>query len=140
MKESLFLLIFIFSFSFGFAAEFGQNYNNPLTCSSHTCLETTFCLVDGTNCALGGDNLTSINDTIPHVLNGTNHTGPLSSVRVIKDTGTNFLTQLLDIIIDALWDRDVQINNSIPMSTLNLTNDNDFYNGIQVNESDNDNT
>lgn len=65
---------------------------------------------------------------VPHTLNGSNHTGNLSASRVVKDTGIFFLLQDVADILD-------EIQNSIPINTLNLTNGNDFYNGVQVNES-----
>jgi hypothetical protein len=38
-----------------------------------------------------------------HELNGTNHTGNLSANRVVKDSGTNYLGEFMDSIIDQLY-------------------------------------
>ena len=52
----------------------------------------------------------TLTGTYVHELNGTNHTGNLSSNRVVKDTGTNFIGSLLDFILDLLNTRDDAIN------------------------------
>ncbi len=61
-------------------------------------------------------------DLQSHTLNGLNHTGNLSTNRTVKDTGTNYPLKLLDFIIDALWDRDTQVNNSLNIEITNRVN------------------
>jgi len=59
--------------------------------------------------------------TTPHTLNGSNHTGDLSAGRVIKDTGTYWLSEYLPNIFDQIWERDVQINSTF--ASYSLTTD-----------------
>ncbi len=74
---------------------------------------TMICTTDNTSAGGGGG-------VTPHILNGTNHTGNLSTERVVKDTGTNWLSRLLDFILDDLWNRDVSINNTVNNNTANI--------------------
>lgn len=67
-----------------------------------------FCIAGG--CISSWDEVNQ--SAAPHSLNGSQHTGNLSSVRVIKDTGTHFISLLLDSILDTLFDRDVSINHT----------------------------
>lgn len=80
-----------------------QNKENTFT-ENNNFTETIYInecyLQNGSNCfsASGTSNLTE------HTLNGTYHTGNLSSNRVIKDSGTSFIGLLLDEIIDYFYD------------------------------------
>lgn len=69
----------------------------------------------------GNGTFSNIFGNYEHSINGSNHTGNLSSVRIMKDTGTNWLSRLLDFILDDLWDRDVSINKTLN-SINNLSN------------------
>lgn len=55
------------------------------------------------NMTVTANNYFYINNS-EHRLNGTNHTGNLSSMRVVKDSGTSFSGWLLDSIIDYFSD------------------------------------
>ncbi len=76
------------------------------------CIYNVSCLtgINSTFDKYDGNFSGTLSGTFIHGLNESNHTGNLSANRIVKDTGTNFLGQLLDIILDFLNARDDAIN------------------------------
>ena len=82
---------------------------NLFTLTYDFIVNSTGAFFNGTELGAGGSG-----GVTPHVLNGTNHTGNLSSGRVVKDTGDSFIDELLDSIID-------QLKSFIDIGAVNIT-------------------